>query len=136
MRFGALLAEAIGVYQAVWSVSVSMRCLVGLAWLSLSAAACGEQYCQKGANSAMQCYSPNETELQETMSRPDQPPERATQPTPGCALLTPQGVYLVPQAGGSTATPPRYLMSGACTTMRRPVPGVLSSPVSSLPERR
>ncbi len=114
-----------------------LACVVGLVGLGLSVAACGEQYCQKGAHSAMQCYSTNEMELQETMSRPDQPPERATQPAPGCALLTPQGVYLMPQGNGgsSTATPPAYLMSGACTTIRRPVPGVLSSPTSPLPER-
>jgi hypothetical protein len=109
-----------------------------LACLAFVAAACGEQYCQKGASSGMQCYSPNETELQQRMSLPDPPPEAATQPAPGCALLTPQGIYMMPQGNGgsSSATPPRYLASGACTTVRRPVTGVLSSPTSTLPERR
>lgn len=97
---------------------------VGAAALLLG---CGEQYCQKGANGPMRCYTINEVEYQETLSQPPAPPERSMQPTPGCALLTPNGVYTMPQGtgGSSTATPPLYLMSGACVSRRQPVHGAL-----------
>jgi hypothetical protein len=55
------------------------------------------------------------------------PPERATQPSPGCLLLTRQGTYTMPQGNGgsSSATPPAYLMSRACVSRRMPVQGAL-----------
>jgi hypothetical protein len=88
---------------------------------------CGEQYCQKGANGPMRCYEINEVEYQETLSRPPPPPERATQPSPGCLLFTRHGTYTMPQGNGgsSSATPPAYLMSGACVSRRMPVQGAL-----------
>jgi hypothetical protein len=93
-----------------------------VACLGLLATACAEQYCQRGAQSGTRCYNINEVEWQETNSRPPPPPERATQPAPGCWLLTKEGVYVMPQGtgGSSTATPPSYLMSGACVTRRVP----------------
>lgn len=90
--------------------------------LGLFASACAEQYCQRGAQSGTKCYNINEVEWQETMSRPPPPRERATQPAPGCWLLTKGGVYVMPQGtgGSSSATPPHYLMSDACVTRRVP----------------
>lgn len=84
--------------------------------------ACAEQYCQRGPRSGTKCYDINELEWQETLQRPPPPPERATQPSPGCWLLTKNGVYVMPQgAGGSSSTPPpHYLMSGACVSRRTP----------------
>jgi len=97
----------------------------GLALLSavgLLAAGCAEQYCQRGPRSGTKCYNINEVEWQETLQRPEPPRERTTQPSPGCWLLNGDGVYVMPQGSGgsSTATPPSYLMSGACVTRRVP----------------
>lgn len=85
---------------------------------------CGEQYCQMSAKSGTRCYNINEVEWQETQSRPPPPPERETQPAPGCALLTDDGVYMMPQDANQSQRPPSYLMSGACVTRRKPVPGL------------
>lgn len=99
----------------------------GLLWLGLVlfATACDEQYCQGGAKSPTHCYMINEVEWQETLSRPEPPPERSTQPSPGCFLFGPG--YFMPQGNGgsSTATPPAYMMSGACVSRRQPVSGAL-----------
>jgi hypothetical protein len=85
-------------------------------------AGCSELYCQSGPKYGTQCYSINEVEWQETMVAPPPPPQRSTQPSPGCALLTPNGVYTMSQNPNATATPtPPYLMSGACVTRRQPV---------------
>lgn len=96
-----------------------------LPWLvALLLPACGEQYCQRGANGPTRCYTINEVEYQETLSRPPPPPERATQPSPGCFLIGPN--TFVPQGGAGSATPtPPYLMSGACVSRRQPVHGAL-----------
>lgn len=94
-----------------------------LLWLgvALLATACGEQYCQTGAKGPTRCYTINEMEYQETLARPVPPPERSTQASPGCLLFGPN--YIVPQGNGgsSTATPPVYLISGACVSRRLPV---------------
>jgi len=98
-----------------------------LPWLgvALLATACGEQYCQTGAKGPTRCYNINEVEYQETLSRPEPPLERSTQPSPGCLLFGPN--YFMPQGNGgsSTATPPAYLMSGACVSRRQTVHGAL-----------
>jgi len=95
--------------------------------LGLLTGACGEQYCQRGPKSGTKCYTINEVEWHETVARPEPPPERATQPSPGCWLLNRNGVYVMPQGSGgrSTATPPAYLTSGACVSRRRPVHGAV-----------
>jgi hypothetical protein len=88
---------------------------------------CGEQYCQRDVKSGLRCYTINEVEYQETLSRPEPAPERATQPSPGCVLLTSSGPYTMPQgnAGSGSITPPAYLMSGACVSRRQTVQGAL-----------
>jgi hypothetical protein len=103
-----------------------MRSVVGFAIVGLAAllVGCGEQYCQMSANSGARCYNINEVEWQESQSTPPPPPERETRPSPGCALLTTEGVYLMPQDANQSQRPPSYLMSGACVTRRRPVPGL------------
>lgn len=97
-----------------------------LSWLTLGlalgAAGCSELYCQSGSKYGTQCHSINEVEWQETMVRPPPEPQRATQPSPGCALVTTKGIYTMPQNPNATATPTApYLMSGACVTRRQPV---------------
>lgn len=86
---------------------------------------CSELYCQSGSKYGTQCYSINEVEWQETMVREPPPPEKSTRPSPGCALLTEDGVYMMPQNPNATATPPAYLMSEACITRRQTVEGAL-----------
>jgi hypothetical protein len=92
--------------------------------------ACGEQYCQRGAKYGGQCYTINEVEWQETQVRAEPPPERSIEPAPGCELLTPDGVYVVPKPGpggwSTTARRPRlYVMSGACVSRRQPAYGAI-----------
>jgi hypothetical protein len=85
--------------------------------------ACGEQYCQSSAKYGTQCYSINDIEWQERLVRSAPPPERATEPAPGCALVSGNGAYTVPAAGASASAsekPSAYLMSGACVTRRQP----------------
>jgi len=53
------------------------------------------------------------------------PPERGTEPSPGCVLLTPNGSYTVPQPGKATRRPQTYLMSGACVSRRLPAYGAI-----------
>jgi hypothetical protein len=101
-------------------------CLLGIAaaLLAVAATACGEQYCQRGAAGPTRCYTINEMEYQETLSRPEPPPERATQPSPGCYLIGPNS--FVPQGnGGSRPATPPYLMSGACVSRRQPAHGAV-----------
>jgi len=98
--------------------------------LAIALAGCGEQYCQSGPKYGTQCYTINEVEWQETQVRGGPPEEASTQPSPGCALLTPKGVVQqpLPSAAASAApsrVPPPYLMSGACTTRRRTAHGAV-----------
>jgi hypothetical protein len=92
--------------------------------------ACGEQYCQKGANSALQCYEINELEWHETVSRPEPPPERVTEPAPGCLVggkvvpYTPAAGPRLRAPGAPGLVPNKFgLMSGACVSRRVPVHG-------------
>lgn len=100
--------------------------VVGGACLILCA--CGEQYCQAGAKYGAQCYTINEVEWQETQVRAEPPPERSIEPSPGCALMTGSGTYVVPQPSASGLSPPRpraYVMSGACVSRRVPAYGAV-----------
>jgi hypothetical protein len=89
-------------------------------------AACGEQYCQRGAKGA-QCYTINQVEWQETQVKAEPPPERTFEPSPGCVQLTPNGPYVVPaaSAGPTPSVPPLYVMSGACISRRQPAHGAI-----------
>jgi hypothetical protein len=92
----------------------------------VTSVACGEQYCQSGAKYGARCYTINEVEWQETQVRAEPPPERATEPSPGCVLMTPNGPYTVPQPGAaSSARPQAYVMSGACVSRRVPAYGAV-----------
>jgi hypothetical protein len=102
-----------------------------VAWFTLvfgvavAAGGCSELYCQSGSKYGTQCYSTNEVEWQETMVREPPPPEKSTQPSPGCALLTKEGVHVMSQNPNVTSKPPAYLMSDACVSHRQPVEGAL-----------
>ncbi|HLV64593.1 MAG TPA: hypothetical protein VKY73_02225 [Polyangiaceae bacterium] len=101
---------------------------LGAMALSIVLGACGEQYCQVGPKYGTQCYAINEVEWHEAQVGPEPAPERATQPAPGCAVLSRQGVTVVPQpgAGGSPSSPQGpYLTSGACVSRRVPAPGAV-----------
>ena len=96
--------------------------LLGFGALALG---CGEQYCQRGANSPMRCYAINEVEWQETLSRPEPPPERSLHLAPGCGQQQPNSAIPSPVGGRAPVTPYPYLVSGACVSRRMPVPGAL-----------
>ena len=68
----------------VWFLAVGIVCVMPSACLMFR----DEQYCQSGAKYARQCYTINEVEWQETQVRAEPPPERTTEPSPGCALWT------------------------------------------------
>ena len=96
---------------------------LGAAVACVMLGACGEVYCQSGSKYGTQCYTMEQVEWQETQQRPDPPPERATEPSPGCVLMTPKGPHVVPPPAPSwvaqPARPPFYVMSGACVTSRQ-----------------
>jgi hypothetical protein len=104
--------------------------LLLLALVALSGCACSETYCQSGPKYGTQCPTINEVEWQRTQQR-EEPwtAQRTTEPSPGCALLTPAGIIQQPYTASSSSTPsslpPRYLMSGACASRQQPVYGAV-----------
>jgi hypothetical protein len=91
---------------------------------------CEEAYCQSGAKYGTQCPTINEVEWQRTQQREEPwPPERTTQPAPGCVLATPTGLVQQPYTTGPTraaaSLPPSYLISGACVSRQQPVYGAV-----------
>ena len=107
----------------VWFLAAGIACVMLSACLMFR----DEQYCQSGAKYASQCYTINEVEWQETQVRAEPPPERATEPSPGCALWTGRGPYMMPPPTSSGVArptrPPLYVMSGACVTRRETAHG-------------
>ena len=93
--------------------------------LGLSLFGCGEQYCQRGANGPTRCYDINQVEWQETLSRPEPPPERSVHLAPGCGPESPGRPIPSPVRGNAPVTPYPYLVSAACVSRRVPVQGAL-----------
>jgi hypothetical protein len=97
---------------------------------ALLASACSDTYCQSGPKYGTQCRTINDVEWQRTQQREEPwPAARATEPTPGCALVSPGGVVQQPYGAGSSGAPsnlpPRYLMSAACASRQQPVYGAV-----------
>lgn len=93
-------------------------------------AACSETYCQSGSKYGTQCPTINDVEWQRTQQREEPwPPERTTEPAPGCWVYTRSQVVQQPfSASGSGAPrslPPPYLMSSACVSRQQPVYGAV-----------
>ncbi len=91
---------------------------------------CGDTYCQSGAKYGTQCYSNNDIEWQRTQQREEPwPVARATEPSPGCLLVTRAGVVQQPLAASSSGAPAApvapYLMSGGCLSQQQPVYGAV-----------
>ena len=105
-------------------------CAVLAALIPALLCGCDEAYCQSGAKYGKQCPTINEVEWQRTQQREEPwPPERTTQPAPGCVLATSAGLVQQPYTAGPTnaaaSLPSSYLMSGACVSRQQPVYGAV-----------
>jgi hypothetical protein len=104
--------------------------LLQVVFAALFTCACGETYCQSGPKYGTQCPTINDVEWQRTQQREEPwPAARTTEPSPGCALVTPGGVIQRPNtarsSGAPSNLPPPYLMSGACASRQQPVYGAV-----------